>query len=181
MRTKYILITLTLIVLLAACRQTTKEGQETSNSVDSLNNKKEAVSFSVPDSIDMAKLSKIDFDQYESLQLDSVVRNFDELDVYLGMSYPLESGKLQTVWAISSGEASIYLVSYRDNAMIDYATVAYSDWVEYYSSTTSILMNNELVVQTLEYNYDESEDVERNDTLISQYKISPDLKFVKIN
>ena len=120
-------------------------------------------------------------EEYDSLKLGSLsfIGSYGDLQYEIGKRIiDQEDRKLLTIKAIASGEISEYLLGYIDNDITDSLLVAYEDNVEYYSQTSSTISHDTITVVTIDHDYSGMEDVA--DTIVSQYIISPELRFEEI-
>lgn len=135
-------------------------------------------------SIDLTKIQRLTQEQYNSLQLEKVkgLEGYELSDLSMGQTLlDNENGKILTIQIITDGEITEYLLSYDKNGnLIDNLIVAYEDMVEYYSEISSKIKSNEIIVQTINYTYDEvnSDSGGTADTAIVKYQITPEFKFV---
>ncbi|EGK01161.1 MULTISPECIES: hypothetical protein [Dysgonomonas] len=134
--------------------------------------------------IDLTKIQRLTPEQYSSLQLEKVkgLEGYELSDLCLGqILLENKNGKILTIQVVTDGEITEYLLSYDKNGnMIDNLIVAYEDMVEYYSEVSSKIKSNEIIVQTINYTYDEinSDSGGTADTAITKYQISPEFKFI---
>ena len=136
------------------------------------------------DSIDFSSISRLTQAQYDSMQ----IRNIEDINVYEPKDFSMgrilfneKNGKLLTVQIITEGEITEYLLSYNNEGkLMDNLLVAYEDLVEYYSQISTTIKSNEIAVQTITFNYEDADEnsSESADTVIVNYQITPDLKFV---
>lgn len=120
--------------------------------------------------------------QYDSLRLNnlSFLPAFDDLEYQIGQVLVNEKDvKLLTIKAVASGEVSEYLLGYQNNKITDSLLVAYEDAVEYYSRTSSSIKGNLIESTTINWDYND-QGKETADTMISYYRITPQLKFEEI-
>lgn len=124
------------------------------------------------------QLTKAEYDDLKLGQL-SFMGSFGELQYERGdILIDDNSKKLLTIKAISSGEISEYLLGYIDNMITDSLLVAYEDNVEYFSVTSSIIKADTITVTTINFEYNGMDEVA--DTIVSSYRITPELKFDEI-
>ncbi len=143
---------------------------------DKLNVKPDSPNFKEPPHLSIA--------QYDSLQINKI-KDLKDYDIsYLSMGRTLlsnENGKIITIQVITDGEITEYLLSYdRNGNLVDNLIVAYEDMVEYYSQITSQINSNKVIIQTVNFSYEnlKGEEVEFSDTSTISYSISPELKFI---
>lgn len=136
------------------------------------------------ENIDFDKLPRLSMALYDSLKLSMVdeLKGYDT--TYLSMGRILlenENGKIITVQVITDGEITEHLLSYdKDGKLVDNLIVAYEDVVEYYSQVSSKINSNQIIVQTVNFTYAETDkgSPELSDTIIKKYKITPEFRFV---
>lgn len=134
--------------------------------------------------VDLTKIQRLTQEQYNSLQLEKVkgLEGYELNDLCLGQTLlDNQNGKILTIQVVTDGEITEYLLSYdKDGNLIDNLIVAYEDMVEYYSEVSSKIKSNEIIVQTINYTYDEMDNDLGGtaDTAIAKYQISPDFKFI---
>lgn len=134
--------------------------------------------------VDMMALPRLTQDEYNNLQLGDVqeLQGYDTAYLCMGKSL-LDSaiGKIITVKVITDGEITEVLLSYDKNGkLIDNLIVAYEDMVEYYCRVSSLIVSDQITIQTINYNYaDEDSKIEEScDTTIKKYTISPEFRFL---
>lgn len=118
---------------------------------------------------------------FDSLKLNSLtfLPPYEDLDFQIGrVILNTDHKKLLSVKAIASGEISEYLLGYMNNSITDSLLIAYEDNVEYYSSTSSIIKGNVVIVTTINHDYEGVKEI--SDTINSRYVITPELKFEEI-
>lgn len=131
------------------------------------------------DSIDYMKFPRISSKEYNELQL-SKVKEISEYDIsYIAKGDVVlsnEKGKIISIYIVTGGEISEYLISYNSKGdLVDSVLVAYEDFVEYYSQVSSFIDKSGLVIQTVNFNYEEEE--ETSDTLTIKYELTNELRF----
>lgn len=133
------------------------------------------------DSIYNSKAPRMTQKEFNNLQLGSLKHfpyTYDLLSKDQSI-YENQNGKIVTVEAYTGGERAKYLLSYnRDNKLLDFLLVSYEDYVEYFSRTSSMIKNGEIIVTEINYTDDSIEG--KSDTVIDKYKISPELKFTHV-
>lgn len=170
-----------LAIILFSCQN--KQGQQ--SRLEPLHIELEKITLSnKADDIDLMKISRLTQIQYDSLQLDKVkeLQGYDISDLTMGkMLLNNDSGKMLTVQIITDGEITELLLSYDKNGnLVDNLIVAYEDLVEYYKEVTSLINTDKITVQTINYNYFDvgNNTIETSDTIVTNYAITPDLKFI---
>ncbi len=161
------------------------QNKQVNNQLSSLNMElSEALLGDNFENIDFETIPRLTMAQYDSLQLKKVsgLQGYDTTYLSMGNTiFSNENGKILTIQVITGGEITEYLLSYgKDGILIDNLLVAYEDMVEYYSQVTSKINSNNIIVQTINFNYNDSEDspIETSDTIIEKYKITPEFKFI---
>lgn len=181
---KKILFCIGLLVICISCQNKPKNLVQPDLSSLDINIDETVLSYKL-DSTDLNLLPRLTQLQYDSLQLNLVtdLKGYDLGDLSMGrVLLASENGKIITIQIITGGEVSEYLLSYdRNGTLTDNLLVAYEDMVEYYSQISSNIKANKITVQTINYTYeDESGNpIEKSDTALMAYEITPDLKFVK--
>ncbi|MFT3994302.1 MAG: hypothetical protein QM660_08340 [Dysgonomonas sp.] len=138
----------------------------------------------IADSIDYMSLPRLTMAEYRRLQLDKIegLRDYDT--TYISMGRVLlanDSGQIITIQVITGGEISEFLLSYdKDGHLQDNLLVAYEDMVEYYSQVSSQIKAGEVIVQTVNFTYDDNdmEDNDKSDTSVVKYQITPEFRFI---
>lgn len=135
-------------------------------------------------SIDLTKVQRLTQMEYDSLQLAAIegLQGYDINDLTMGnILFENENGKILTIRVITDGEITEYLLSYdKDGLLQDNLLVAYEDMVEYYSEVSSKINSNKIMVQTVNFTYeDESGNpFETSDTAVVNYQITNNLMFI---
>lgn len=182
MKIQYFLFT-TILLLSNSCQN--RHNDNTGSQIQSL-------SFKLDDTSLESKLNDVDFEsiprmsqqEYDSLQINSIedLNGYDSQDLSMGhVLFDSEDGKIITIRIITEGELTEYLLSYdRHGGLIDKLLVAYEDLVENYSQISSSIKSDTIKIQTINYTYDDSSDEEKEiaDTVVSNYQITPELKFI---
>lgn len=136
------------------------------------------------DSVNYDAMPRLTKEEFDSLQIKKI-QYLENTDIaYLSMGevlYSGDKGKIITLWVLSEGETIEYLLSYnKEGNLLDNAMVAYEDIVEYYSKTYSQIKSDQLTITTITFSYEGVDDVvEKSDTSVVKYRITPDFKFLK--
>lgn len=177
------LIILSLAIAFVSCNSSSDKSKETTdpsiteiNPIDTLNillGDFEKITFVDSDTLTDAIRKKLQIEEIEELL------GYSNRYLYKGKTIAEnKNGSIVSLYMHSEGEASEYLISYDTNGkFISDIVVGYDDWVEGYSKTSSKIVNGKLTIETV--NFDYSEEVEKADTILEHYKISPDLTFIK--
>lgn len=136
------------------------------------------------DSIELNSLKRLSQQEYDSLQIQSIEDfiGYDLQDLSIGrVLFDSEEGKIISIHIITEGELTEFLLSYdKYGNPRDKLLVAYEDLVENYSQITSTIKSGTITIQTVNYFYNDEDSIESEtaDTVIANYKISPELRFI---
>lgn len=136
------------------------------------------------ETIDLMKVLRLSQLQYDSLQLSKVkeLQGYDIDDLTMGKILLNNNlGKILTIQIITDGEITELLLSYdKDGNLKDSLIVAYEDLVEYYKQITTSINSDTISVQTINFNYYAVgyNTIETADTVVTNYRITPELKFI---
>ncbi len=183
MKIQYFLFT-TILLLSNSCQN--RHNDNTHNQIHLLNLQLDETTLSGGESgdIDFSQIPRLSQKEYDSLQIKSIedLDGYDSQDLSMGhILFDSEDGKIITIRIITEGELTEYLLSYdRHGSLTDKLLVAYEDLVENYSQISSNIKSDTITIRTVNYSYDEKngEETEIADTIVSNYQITPELKFI---
>ena len=136
------------------------------------------------DSMDLTNIARQTEKEYTDLQLFNVkgLEGYSAEDLSMGrILLANDNGKILSVLVITDCEITEYLLCYdKSGNLQDNLLVAYEDMVEYYSEVSTKINSKEIIVQTINFTYSDSDDdqVEKSDTAFVKYQITPEFKFI---
>lgn len=127
---------------------------------------------------------KINEEEYNDLQLETLkfVPAFANSD-FIADTLLLDTlgQKIIALRIINSGEILEYLLTYKDNKLVDNLLVSYEDNVEYYEQISSILKNDSIITSIIRWEDDFSTSIDQADTVKIRYHLTPTLHFLEVD
>lgn len=180
---KIYLFSFIFLVTIVSCQN--KQSENKQAQLDTLNVELSETQLSnKADSMDLTNIARLTEKEYTDLQLFNVkgLEGYSAEDLSMGrILLANDNGKILTVLVITDGEITEYLLSYdKSGNLQDNLLVAYEDMVEYYSEVSTKINSKEIIVQTINFTYSDSDDdqVEKSDTAFVKYQITPEFKFI---